>query len=289
MMDFRGDSGFSPLSNRCGYTNQPQAPTCEKPRDIVEPQSEQAVQATSDTVEIDPMAQSVANLQSIISRLKQNGLSGEEIVNALKDLKSFVNDNTNASMVGTTLGKLADMADAFLEMATDNPSMLAGNFEFGFEASFSQEQIKTDNFYSNVTAFSFSMSFRNDETLFSASAAYSEKFTTKPGEVKYESKEQVTLKMVTLNTDLETNPALKAFVDITGSLTGTEAAALLGLKKEEAAEPAPRPVVRDHGNQHFFERMRALSGLAEKQLSLIEAMRQWIESGDEEVPEGAAA
>lgn len=197
-----------------------------------------AVAPVEDSTELSPLAQSVADLQSLIERLNSatTALDVEESLLAVKD---FVTDNTNAEMIGGSLGDLAQMADDVLGAIQNDPEVLGDSFALSFSAKFSQKIVSNDNFYSEKTSFSFSFSFQSENTAMKGSMSFDESLKLSDKGMHYQSNENVSVKMVTMNADLESNPVVDAFAKIAERLTGIDAFAALGVKEPEVETEAP--------------------------------------------------
>lgn len=194
-----------------------------------------------DVATINPMAESVADLQTLIEKLT-TATTSHDVQDALLAVKDFVSDKTNAGLIGGAIGELVNMADAVLSQLENDPEALGGGFSFAFNANFSQQTIDTQNFYKNVTSFSFSFSFKTDDTQMNGSMSFKESLMANDKGVKYTAQENVAVSVVTFNANLEQNKALQAFNNITEKLTGVDLSAFF----EDTQHAAPG---KEHPNR----------------------------------------
>ena len=126
------------------------------------------------------------------------------------------------------------MADEVMAVVQSDPA--GGSFAFNFDANFSSTTVQTGNSYKQNTSFSFSFSMQTDDTVMQANMSFSESYQKTENSLKYESYENVSVKLATTNVNLETNPALDAFNKITEALTGIDLSGVF------AQQPAPEEV-----------------------------------------------
>ncbi len=183
-------------------------------------QSAAPVEPAGDVVDIDPLAQTVADLRAIIDRLA-NASSGNDAKDVLSDLKNFVNDNTNSQFGGGILSGIGDIVDNVLDTLDSDPEALGNFVSFNFDFQFSQKSLQTSQTSLEATSLSFSFSLVTENTSFNADLNFSEKALQTPGAFKITSSESANISVVTNNVDLETNPALEGFLDIANNLLGS--------------------------------------------------------------------
>lgn len=174
-------------------------------------QSADAVQQTTATDSIDPASQSLAQLQTLIEQLNQS-TSATDVNAVLTAIADFA-QSKSASFLGDTVDKLATLAGDILSQIPQN----ATGASFSFNAGISQQAISSQDYYKNATSISFSFSYQDATTQFQAAGNFADSLEQKGSSVQYQSYEQVTLSVTTSNIDLASNPALKAFSDLTQS------------------------------------------------------------------------
>lgn len=198
--------------------------------------TEQAVEASGDSATLNPLAASIADLKALISRLNE-ATTAQDMGEALEAVKDFVNDQTNAPLIGGAIGQLSQMADAVMEAIEKDPSALGDNFRFSFNANFQQQTYSSDDYYKNVTSFSFSFSFQSDNTLMTGSMSSEELTEITDEGFSYYSNEAISINMVTMNANLDTNPVLEMMNNLIKDLTGIDVTAMLAAQPPEAALP----------------------------------------------------
>ena len=239
-----------------------------------ETQTPDAVQAAGDSVEVSTQADRMTQLQDIIARLTKD-TDADAVTDALRDLKQFVNKNTNAEFVGGVLGDLANMADAALKAIEQNPSALGGNIEFGFSASFNQQNFQSGDYQQSYTSFSLNFSLRTDNTVMSGSVNYTESLEATSNSLRYERSESASLSMVTYNTDIDSNPVLAGFNKITGSLAKQAMEALMG--QQEAMKEALAPA-SNYSPLSFMEKLNEQFNVLENALQQSSVLTEMLEA-----------
>lgn len=238
------------------------------PEGAVNTDTARAVEASSDSTEVSPFAQAQSDLEALIERLT-SATTSHDVAEALGAVKTFVNDNTNASMLGNAIDGLADMADSVLSAIEEDPSSFNGGFSFAFSANFSNQTIDADNFYSNKTSFSFSFSFSSEQTVMSGSMSFSENLKMNEQGLSYQATEAISMSVTTSNVNLESNPVLDAFADITNRLTGIDMAGLF----EDDAEPAAA-IGSNYRSVSVYERLQlqfsSISAISQANEELVE-------------------
>ncbi|MCI5048995.1 MAG: hypothetical protein MRY32_01495 [Rickettsiales bacterium] len=204
--------------------------------------TQNAVQAADDSTELSPLAEKQAELQAIIDRLS-SATTALDVEEALRAVQDFAEDNTNENMIGTAIGQLAEMADAAMEAIQSDPGAIGGAFSFEFNANFSQRTIQTEDAYVQKTSFSFSFSFETPNTVMEGNMSFRESYKENEDGFSYKSNEKINVRMVTLNANMETNPAVEAFNKLTEAITGVDASSLF------EPLPAPEPVAAEPQEQ----------------------------------------
>lgn len=246
------------------------------PADAVATQLPDAVAASSDVASLSPSAQSVADLRAVIEQLNA-AQAPAEVVDALTAVKQLVNDSTNAGLIGGALEELEHLADTVLGALKENPEALGRGFSFQFQADFSQQIVDSEQFYSNVTSFSFSFRFQTESSLLEGQMQFDESLQMNDQGLRYESAEQIRVGLVTYDVNLASNPALDAFVNLTRHLTGLD----LG-EAFKGAEATATPAVPVFGGGYvaldFMERLKLqleqLTDLYQQQERLIGLLEQ---------------
>jgi len=198
-----------------------------------------AIAPTEDSAELSTLGGSLADLQALIEQLNSAASSGE-VGDTLRAVKDLVSNTTGASYVGSALADLADLADTVLNALESDPTALDGGFALSFNASFSQEATIAQDYEQQYTSFSFSFSLETADTTLTASGSYEESYVRDGNTLQYESYEDVSLSLVTLNANLATNPVLDAFNRLAEKLTGFDPASLLAPVEEPVTQ---EPVV----------------------------------------------
>lgn len=267
------------IGNPLRYFTSQQAEKSAAPEDLL---TAKAVTQVKDRDTLSPAGQSVAELKAIIERLSA-AESPDEVKSALEALQAFVQDKTNASMIGGALGELAAMASEALDMIEKDPTALGSGFSFDFNASFVQQTVDSESFYQNVTSFSFSFSFRTDNTAMNGALDFSESLSFDGEQLSYSSSENISVNMVTFNANLDTNPILNRFLTLTEKLTGIDMAGLFEPKEDTAEETigAYRKTSYETLLQINYSRTEALLQLHN---SLIERLREFFEESTDKLP-----
>ncbi len=177
-----------------------------------------AVTSKSDTANINPMAQSMAELQALIERLNA-ATAPDAMSEALRAIKDYVKDGTNADFLGGAMEQLSKMADTVLAAIAKDPASVAGGFAFAMQGSFAQATTSSDDYYSNKTSFNFSFSYADARTSMAGNFSFDESLEMTGNGFKYQSSERATISLTTTNVNLDTNPVLQAFLGITNSMT----------------------------------------------------------------------
>ena len=271
-------------SNHMARMNIHAAPAAQQ---AVPTQTQQAVTAAEDTESLRPTAQAMADIKALIDQLNQ-AVTPEETIDALRAVQTLVSNNTGANMIGGALGELSEMADSVLETIQNDPSALGNGFAFRFNADFRQHTVDTAGFYQNVTSFSFSFSFQSEAAMMQGQMSFDERFSATNKELRYESSEQVSVQMVTYNLDMNTNPVLDSFVDLTRKLTGID---LGGMFEEKPSKALPTLSGGAYVAIDFFERLKIrlkeLADVSDSQQTLIEMLQQVADAAKEEPAQAA--
>lgn len=248
----------------------------------IETQTEQAVQAVGDSASLRPNAQAIADIKSVIDQLNQ-ATSPDAVVEALNAVKTLVQNNSAAGLIGDALGELSSLADTVLGAVAKDPSALGSGFAFHFQGNFQQQTQNSENFYQNISSFSFSFSYQDDQTKLQANLSFDEKLSISDTQLKYESRQQVKVHLVTFNIDQNTNPALKAFVDLTQKLSGIDLSSALGAP---SAKPASSRANGPYVVQDFLERLqlhlKELTDLSTSQKALIDLLGRLAPPADDQ-------
>lgn len=213
---FRFSSPLSsmPSQGQNGWLAQVRSPV--QPQPAAPTELAEAVSGAAKTDRIDPMAQSIAQLQALIERLNGATTAGD-MADALRAIKDFVKDGTNASFIGAGLEQLSGMADTVLAAIEKNPSSVQG-FSFTFNGSFAQRVTSSDAYYSQITSVAFSFSYADARTQMSGNFTFDEKLEVTGNSYSYTSLETATVSITTSAAGLESNPVWQAFAGIVGSL-----------------------------------------------------------------------
>lgn len=190
-------------------------------------QTDIAVQQSDGVDSIDPASQSMAELQALIERLNESTLAAD-VKAALQAIADFANQSTSASFLGDTVNKLADLADEMLGQIPQN----ASGASFSFSAAISQQSLNSGDYQQSLTSISFSFSYQDGSTNFQASGSFAQSLEVSDTSLKYQSYEQVSMSITTSNVNLASNPALKAFADLTNQFTD-EVQSLFGALQDE--------------------------------------------------------
>jgi|GEM_PF-2208583 len=231
----------------------------------------QAVEASGDTAELNPLAQSIADLKSLIARLN-DATTAQDVGEALEAVQDFVGNQTNAPLIGNALGELSKMADAVLTAIKEDPTALGDNFRFSFNANFQQQSYSSNDYYKNVTSFSFSFSFQSDNTVMTGNMASEELTEMTDKGMRYISNEAIAINMVTMNANLATNPVVETMNNLVKELTGIDLSAMLTAPQPEAPQLPEQPssgfgVSRPYVSISIYELLKA-------QLQQIESTKE---------------
>ena len=209
-----------------------------------------AVAPVEDSVDINPMAQSVADLQAIIDKLNATK-DGFEMVDALKGLKKFIDENTGAMFTGGILGELGEIAGNVLSELENDPAALGDTVKLSFKANFAAIIKTGEDFYDSKMSFSFKFSYESETTKMDAAMSMSSITKITENSFKYLSSESARISITTTVADIDKNPVLAGFGEIVARLTNTDPMELLGLAAPKMygnmipAPEAPAPVAEN--------------------------------------------
>lgn len=228
--------------------------------------------ARADTVALSN--ETLANVQAVIARLNQAATAADasEALSALKDL---VEQNTNAGQIGTALEELAGMADELMHMIESNPDAIGGGFSLKIQANFMHHAVQGSGYSQQMTSFSMRFNLVTGDTMMQGSMSFDEKLSITDNSLRYESAERVSLRMLTYNPDVASNPVMDAFNAITQKLTGINLAAGLGGQGEA---DAPALSGGAYAMIDFFEklkiRLEELADVSDKTQRLLETLAE---------------
>lgn len=272
MLGFRQDFGPSfGFQNAHSNAHVPILNDMQQKLSSGEVETARAVEPTADSATISAQAQTKAELDALMERLS-NATLAADVKSALLAVKDFVNNNSHAEMIGSAIGGLAEMADSVLAAMEADPASAPSGFSFAFSGSFATQTISSEDFYSNKTSLNFSFSFSNGDTRLRASMSYGEALTIDGNGLKYQSYEKVKLNMVTMNANLDENPALQAFIDLTTQLSGIDLSGMF-----ESQESQPEQAKLSYRSVSVMERYEMQYAQVDSALQNTKSMIDWLE------------
>ena len=196
----------------------------------------QAVTAPEDTVEISQTGKAFGDLQAIINEVNA-AKDGKAAAVALTALKTFVNENTNASFAGDVMGKLGEMADKVLDMLEEDPNAFGSYTRMSLDVHYKQKNVSSDNYYRDKTSLKVSFSFESETTSVHANLGFSESTKVMGNMAKYRSREYADITVTSKGMSIQDNPAIAAFSDILNILSGEDAGSIT----QPPVTPLPPP------------------------------------------------
>lgn len=182
---------------------------------------QQAVASTSDTTDINPLAQTMSDIDGLVKQIN-NASDQQDMEAALAAVKDFLSSHSHADMISDTLQELSQMASAVQEAIAKDPNALGEHFHFSVNADFGQQATYGQNYYKNVTSFSLSYRFESDNTLMTGTLSADESIEQSDAGMRYQSNQSVAVNMVTMNVNLDTNPVLKTMTNLIRGLIGVD-------------------------------------------------------------------